>query len=1509
MASMAFGSPNAATSGGGNTTAQVQSGPELPEIETEGLGFLALNGEKKLKLLPFSWPSDALPPPTSSLLSVASKKGVLAAAGPDTLVIATTESVRQTLTGSGPEENQVKAFTPQLTLPFPRLSHIAFSSNESFLVVSAESGGGLRVFHVDSLLQGKTDAAFELATNGVAVRALIPNPNPAFEELFSIILAGGQLMLAELNQRQLVNGPNGSAILKEGVSCVSWSAKGKQLVAGLGDGTAFQIQQDGVGVASIPRPPEVPADTHVSSIFWLANDEFLVIHSANGRASNPAEDNEMGDDSEIFYHFVKTDKSRSGFSFSKIPSDPCFPSENNRLTPPHHFLARLRKWAALEDILILSSTGSTDIAVLTSSAVPLAPGAPVNDYTSTMLTDARRATLPRSIQDMDTSAIGMAMDLSSKEKVLRPIPMEEEIIESPTPLPALFVLNHEGLLSAWWVVYNESIKQNVGYPGLIALGGGQQATPAAPTSTPTPAKFASPSPAPFGNPSAPAFGASGFSAGVAAFGKPSFGTPSASATPSGGVAFGKPAFGTPSSVSAAPTGGAAFGKPSFGTPSANTTPSGVATFGKPAFGTPSLVNAAPTGGAAFGKPSFGTPSASATPAFGSTGGIGNRTSIWGTANTTPQKPAAQPQQNPFSALGGASGFSKFAADTPESPFSSFGGGSNTPAASGFASLGHPKPQQSLFSAPTAPSTTTPIFGGMSTEPSFGSTVTVGSSLGGGSTLPSWVNTPAQASGSLFGEQSSFASTKESDMGDADDDAQNRTRDEATPTPQAPQEQPKGLFGAAPNGFKLNSTFKGDGSAKDDLPKPPAPSISSLFGDGFSSALNTASIAPITPIKKEDEAPKLSRISNTPEAPPKVAPGTLFSLFGSSSTATAFKPPAKEQAKEPANAAPVLPSTESPVVKEPAPLPPDPVTFKLPKGADDDLPPLAGSPAIQVEAPGSSPPSSPGQSSSGLSSAPEDDDISVEEQEEDETHRSPSDVVRRPVAQEPTWSFGDSVTASPRVPPQAPTPPVKSAASSRSRNQSRSPSRSPVRSIFQKSSTPAGFPKPGPIFPPPSHVQDALRSPSPVRSASTSAIGTRRRPEATAPGPAARPSLLQTVPKAPSPPPPQVSDLSDDDDERIREELGKPVVANRRLDPFVAHQDYTGSVTKAGIPGQIERVYRDINSMIDTLGINARSLASFIKAHNEPQRHNELTRDDLDRVFQQGEDGAWVDEWCLVELEDLWVLENELEQTLEAGRLTDVHDKLLELSGLDRAVAKLRTRVADMKQQIKTRAKSNNKEYLRMQPLPKEQAEQQRALRDAFASMMKNLSDAEEAVVLLRTRLAAKGEKLKPKQVPTVEAVENTIRKMTAMVEKKSGDIDVLEQQMKKLGLLAKNGEGGGVRALAQSQLQSGARDGSPARDASPFATPPSTSRGMMAASTRLAGGSNKSPSKTFGLFYTPDGTPSKGSVAGAREDNDVDLSEETLQHCMEMAAKRKVITNALAAAVVKRGRKVTRVGG
>lgn len=206
-------------------------------------------------------------------MSIASRKGLIAAAGPNAVIVATTESVRKAFEGPNTGDGNTKAFQPQLNLPMPmRISQLAFSADESYLVLSAEVGGGLAVYDVDALLQGSTQTAFELPTNGQALRALVPNPTPEKGELFAVILADGNLMMANLKERTFLAGPNGQ-VLKDSVSCVSWSNKGKQLIAGLGIGTACQMTPEGTPKGELPKPPNM-ADGYYGKCLESSHNVF-----------------------------------------------------------------------------------------------------------------------------------------------------------------------------------------------------------------------------------------------------------------------------------------------------------------------------------------------------------------------------------------------------------------------------------------------------------------------------------------------------------------------------------------------------------------------------------------------------------------------------------------------------------------------------------------------------------------------------------------------------------------------------------------------------------------------------------------------------------------------------------------------------------------------------------------------------------------------------------------------------------------------------------------------------------------------------------------------------------------------------------------------------------------------------------------------------------------------------------------------------------------------------------
>ncbi|KAG8532752.1 uncharacterized protein KY384_002630 [Bacidia gigantensis] len=171
-----------------------------------------------------------------------------------------TEAVRQAY--SSPDGGNTKPFTPQLTLNLGmRVSQVAFSADEEFMVLSAESGGGLAVYQVQSLMQGSTQPAFGLSTNGVSVRALLANPTAEKAEFFAVVDTNGQLMMANLKSRQFHSRAQGQ-VLKDAVSCVSWSNKGKQLVAGLANGACIQLTPEGDAKAEFPAPPSLPSEQY-----------------------------------------------------------------------------------------------------------------------------------------------------------------------------------------------------------------------------------------------------------------------------------------------------------------------------------------------------------------------------------------------------------------------------------------------------------------------------------------------------------------------------------------------------------------------------------------------------------------------------------------------------------------------------------------------------------------------------------------------------------------------------------------------------------------------------------------------------------------------------------------------------------------------------------------------------------------------------------------------------------------------------------------------------------------------------------------------------------------------------------------------------------------------------------------------------------------------------------------------------------------------------------------------
>ncbi|KAF7593500.1 hypothetical protein BBP40_011411 [Aspergillus hancockii] len=1325
---------------GGNIPAEL--GPELPDVYAEEVGFTGVSSDSNVRLLHTPWPADALPAPSSSLLAVAPSKGVVVGAGPDSLVIASSDAVRKAISAPTEDKAKTKPFQPQATIPLPaRPTHVAFTSADDALVLATENGPQLSVFETASLTTGNAQPALSISTNGATFRSLVPNPAPASDgvhsSLVALVTANGELLIANLKAGSLVSGPNGN-VLKSGVSSVCWSNKGKQLVAGLADGTGYQMTPDGTQKDLIPRPSDLEGDFHVSSIAWLENDIFLMVYTSN------AAENETGQTPPSSYYII-TRRKQAPFLIQKLP-ELCLPFGVKR-APAYQFIARLRDYKPhLKDVLIVSSTASTDVGLITRSEQPLASDdaakATTGLFTMTEVNDdTKRAALPLKESAEETSVIGLGIDLSSTETVLSPIP-GEDIPESATPLPNLLLLNDDGLLSSWWFIYSESIRQKLPYHGLASVNPPQQQAPPQPSQQP-------------------------------AFGQSAFGSPSAMAASS---PFGKhsaaPAFGSPTAVGSRPQ--PAFGAPSFGSPSQ---------IGA-SFGTPNALNRVP---AQFGKSGFGSMGTAA--AFGkpSTPGTG--------FGSFAQGAALGGGFGSFASSGGSGGFAGLAASKPagESPFG------KTTRESPFS-----KPSgSSIFSSQTDTST---AFAPQKTEPPknpFGlgaGGFKLESTFKGDGTAVNDDPKPEKASGGMFSLGGSFdemvsTPTKASPPTESMDDME----DEPTPAqqekPEAKQPAPS-LFGA-PSKLPLpapSSIFDGPNQPQQPFAAPQTnKSPFALLGNADKQTISPLSPpsekTPVaSPHRNQDEpadTQKTPVAAVEPPLPPvptsksSYGPGDMSSNVSKSSVDDAPLPPdftvqPKSTLKE-AGGEPPLPPDFTLTPKKPeeteaeeAPLPPDFTASKAaptPADVPGPVPDDSGTEESEREA-------SDEAVESDFADSGEDIGDEAEQSDEEPEAESPKAT--------PESSFGSGLFGKSSAGPLFGKP-----------SQPRQAQQPPPRQLFGEVSRP--------LLPPaPSTNREHPRSPSPVRNGVPKSRFKEQAPGSTL---AARKASLGDLAKRENqfrPHSAQVTQeeaqrkfqaeqqqeealsLSDDDeDERLRADLARPVEPVPTLDPFLPHQDYTGQTSKPGIPGQIERLYRDINSMVDTLGINARSLSAFLLYQQSS------SNSDWVNMLQDDHPAGILDEKLrLSEIEQLDHALVLLACELEKQRVQGVQEKLDECRELlSKDILRLRGQCASIR---KTLDAHTDSAAIVSAPLSVEQASLQQDLRTASTEIQARLADLESAVSLLRAKIAeaprSDGASRQSVRRPTVEAVTSTIATMMNMAESKSSDIDYLEIQLKKLGI-------------------------------------------------------------------------------------------------------------------------------
>lgn len=1144
----------------------------------------------------------------------------------------------------------------------------------------------------------------------------------------------------------------------------------------------------------------------VSSVVWLENDLFLVVHvsTSNGPQTK--------------CHLI----TRQGQSFQyQGLNDPVDPYMAEKV--PHHTVLRLKDFAPnLQDLVIFCSSAVPDIGLLARSKSPLSPNGPINVFTNIELADdSKRASLPMG-QDMESpAAIGASLDLSSKDKVYKPIPTDEQD-QSPGPLPGYWVLNEQGILSIWWIVYSESIRGGTTYSGLGAVETGNTESTSTPVrQTAQPSSFGTSNPSPFGSASASA--------------TPAFGGPSTLGVKS------SPWGTTPATT--AGTVGTTSNATSFGG-------GGITGAPKPVFGT-----------STFGMNS----AASTAPAFGQAASLGAATSPWGSGGASSSTPAFGQAgfTNTPSGTTGVFGSTSLSTATSGKGFSSFasqGGfaavGSNTSSdkPSIFASG---KPGIAEAAMDTDTNTSFPSLSSKldaSTENPFGSrpfklassfkpeanveddnmkpsTGEEKSIFGAGFT--SSINEAAKATGSIFGRGQTSFGKQPSDM--------NVESTTPTTTPSANKFLSQApLAPASGNPFSFPSTSSnsifGIATAQASLPEPPQsqkmppaeaplpPDTTSKdtypLEDSSSSSFCTIDIADVI-----DSQSKAEDLPLPPDSPTlSVKPQETVAPTNKATPPSAAPLPPDPVKNKAAYSVPLPPLPEESVKSKTAgdaPLPPDPIKNK--KAYANKLPPLPGAflgtkSANDAPLP-PDPVNEPKAYANKLSALPiakepsaiagpgfkfpttlppvsdsDDDDL------EDEATEAGSEGSGVDVANDLSPS-STGVNRTPGFTPQG------SFDGGLGGNYSTISRPDPERRSLFLGQNPTLFPQPNPVSP---------RSPSPVRGAlPPRIIGNDHMRSFSAPGMASQllvasrkqtqsrlnssiagrdaaleNAVIEQQRKAKAKK--EVDEaqlLMDQEDNALQQLLRAEVEPTLELDEFIAH---AGVVPPAGdsVPAQVEAVYRDINSMIDTLGLNFRSLKAWTDGHKHFSLH--------DRSKQ---DLASSDEWALGDIEKLThIIDQVLGTALDEARVIDVEEKVAQVQDIQRELARDCNKQADIRKIIASRLDPEQAAAYQALPLSAEQAAQQSDLRRQLGHFQTLLAQAEENLTLLKAKIvsinSASG---KGGPVPTIEAIVRTITKMTTMVEKRSGDIDVLENQMRKLRL--------------GSTGPSGSREGSP------FATP------------------------------------------------------------------------------------------
>jgi nucleoporin NUP159 len=228
----------------------------------------------------------------------------------------------------------------------------------------------------------------------------------------------------------------------------------------------------------------------------------------------------------------------------------------------------------------------------------------------------------------------------------------------------------------------------------------------------------------------------------------------------------------------------------------------------------------------------------------------------------------------------------------------------------------------------------------------------------------------------------------------------------------------------------------------------------------------------------------------------------------------------------------------------------------------------------------------------------------------------------------------------------------------------------------------------------------------------------------------------------------------------------------------------------------DSIYLSGNMMINRLGLTVQGLKAYHLGQENPLP---------DVEHKTAKEMRHPLDWRFCEMDQVKEI---LEQLLASVKGENQGNDELEAryQAASKGFIKLDVKDAEIKRLLAVHNDAQAAAIARARPLTPEQVLQQRKLRKEYAKVERLLKEAEKEVTQLKAKIASR-DRDRPGAVvpPTVEAVKNTIMKLTGMVERKNGDIDYLEERLRRVKIKSRSASAtpGKSRGLTPNQTPRG----------------------------------------------------------------------------------------------------------